>query len=359
MPLFAFKAKAAFRLLVLGLVWLFLFSSTQSHAYPQYFDEGTESCLHCHSNGLGGGRSLDPLSGSRQLVVPVFKLRRAYVERNPNGSDNQANWVNMQLDLGAQIEDPNKNWLFFYVYGHQPTIKNQGTNQITFQSRLAWMRIKISELDYLYFGFLEKVFGIRSADHTSLARQAVGFAASPVNGLGIAPGAIWHRTAEQMDFALNFFSKNDSEPETLAASGSSGLLEFTVFDRLRLGVSALDQKNDIKKNSIQAFHIRCCTKSPIKWLSEYGNTSETINYTDTTQRGQYFSNQLWWIAEQAFHPTLSYEWAKTETLINSTKWSLGAQWNFQENFEIRLLAQRLDSESRTTWWTMGGFLIHF
>ncbi|NJL24887.1 MAG: hypothetical protein HC902_06750 [Calothrix sp. SM1_5_4] len=78
------------------------------------------------------------------------------------------------------------------------------------------MRRQTSENSFLYVGFLDKVFGLRIADHTSFARRLTGTTQNDQ-----AHGLMWYQKGEKFDFFMQASAGNLLQKKELRVPGGS------------------------------------------------------------------------------------------------------------------------------------------
>jgi hypothetical protein len=141
---------------------------------------------------------------------------------------------------------------------------------------------------WLYIGLLEKVFGLRTNDHSSYQRSPQGFnpLANSRNGSAQSQGIILHKIEETWEVALNGFVGNPNDDSEYRHKGFSVLAEKEIGEFKRLGASVLSGKSDLDKKDMAAVHYRQGLPKGSSILFEYGMIQDELTGSAAT-RGSY------------------------------------------------------------------------
>lgn len=102
-------------------------------------------------------------------------------------------------------------------------------------SREHYLRVLYGENLWLYFGFLDKVYGIRNVNHTAFSRVNLGLAQNDQSH-----GVIADYIQPTYEFSVNLFGGNlYQEDANVRQQGASVLYEQEVKEAVRVGTSAL------------------------------------------------------------------------------------------------------------------------
>ncbi|MCC6138863.1 MAG: hypothetical protein IT287_09530 [Bdellovibrionaceae bacterium] len=269
--------------LILGL----LFFVTGAHAYPEFIGYKYSSCLTCHYNSHGNGpindygRALwsaeiagrlmsgkktteEQLSassgflGSKELpwwFRPGVKARQLWVQTNPGGENSDDRNITMQADVNAAIFfDKDQKYAFVGSIGYVPEpfrLRNSGEKVDTFISREHYFRWQAKEELWMYFGMMDKVYGIRNVDHTAFSRSATGLAQNDQ-----AHGITAHFIKSDWEYTINAFAGNLYQNSELRQMGASMMFEYDLREAFRVVVSVLHSTNDFVQNQRLGIHSK-------------------------------------------------------------------------------------------------------
>lgn len=260
-------------MLILRLSFLMLMISGVAQAYPEFIGYGYTTCLTCHMNGAGNGPLNDygrglfaveiaekpfwkpnaddnalgeasGILGKTQLpwwFRPGVKYRGLFNVVDPGLKTETQKVYHMQADLSLTFYfDEKQRYMFSgtvgYVSAPEKATPNKTLDGKTTISREHYLRAQFGESTWVYLGFLDKVFGIRHADHTSVNRSNLGIGQNDqVHSL------VYHYNNEKHDVFVQPIAGNlQLEPEQ-RSSGASVLYEFEPFEKRRYGFSVLSE----------------------------------------------------------------------------------------------------------------------
>lgn len=263
------------RLLV---VILFLFPF-KLWAYPQFIGYKYSSCLTCHYNSqgngplndygralwaaeiagrFGAGKSTDEQLGERsgflgkkQLpywIRPGLKARQLWVQSNPGSDLEQSRDILMQAEANvALFLGQSQKYAVVASMGYVPEpLRLQGRDQEidTWISREHYFRLQATEKLWIYTGMMDKVYGIRHANHTAFSRSRTGLAQNDQSH-----GVVAHYINPKWELTVNAFLGNLYQQSELRQQGFSSLFEYEFKENWRLGASVLSSKNDFVSNT--------------------------------------------------------------------------------------------------------------
>jgi hypothetical protein len=326
----------SFSFILLILVCLF---PKNVFAYPHYIGLGYKSCITCHYNPFGNGPVNDygravagTAIGSRDFYSdnktedeianesgfffrkteskffrPFIGYRGMYLKSNLGNSNSSSTFINMQVDANAVLRWGSKDqFLLSGSFGYAPiprSMQNTTTSSSMkeYRSREYYLGWRPKAEIGFYFGLMDKPFGIRVAEHTSYSRTT-----PELNMNDQAHGFVVHYAKDKIEGGLDLFLGNLSSDKSVQTKGLSGIFEYTIFEKHRIGFSVLTQKNDYQKMTAAALHSRMEITGANSLLFEYGyvtkqpvtgswKTSQQYSLIQNhirMRRGYYFLNSL-------------------------------------------------------------------
>ncbi|MFZ4404162.1 MAG: hypothetical protein ACOYOK_08685, partial [Pseudobdellovibrionaceae bacterium] len=356
------------------IIFLFftLFGVQTVFAYPDFIGYGYTSCMTCHFNGAGGGalndygrglfaaeiaakppwqrRTSDEklafqsgFLGSKTLpwwVRPGIKYRGLYFRTDPGSRSSISRFVQMQLDVNSAIFfDKDQKWTLYGSGGYVP--KPQGSNgskeqERNFISREYYIKWQKNENFWVYLGFLDKVYGIRTPDHTAFSRKQVGVAQNDQ-----AHSILFQYSNEKNDFFIQPFLGNLNQEKDLRQVGASLMYEYQPIEKLRVGGSFLSSKNDYARLDRGALHLRFGIDKGHSVLTETGLIQDTPASSGKSSLGAYglFQSTLRLQRGLNFISIGQYYKKKLDSVTDDqTKWGLGILYFPMQRFELRVEA---------------------
>lgn len=265
------------RIYNLFLLMLFLLP-IEVLAYPEFIGLGYTSCLNCHYNGAGNGglndygrglfaaeiaakpfwnskKSDDELAtssgflGSVELprwFRPSLKYRGLQVVDNPRSpSQSQPKTYQMQQDINIHLPiDEEQKFLiamnFSKVPRPQAAFPNKTFSNDEWLSREYYTRLQITDALWIYLGLLDKVYGIRHADHTASNRGFLGLGQNDqVHGLMV------HMAGEKHEIFVQPFAGNLHQEKSLQFAGLATRYEYEPAEKWRIGFSLLHDADSL------------------------------------------------------------------------------------------------------------------
>lgn len=269
-------------LLILGLL-----VSVQAWAYPEFIGYKYTSCLTCHVNGHGngplndygralwsaeiagrlfsGGKSDEQLGetagflGRKEMpwwFRPAIKARQLNLETSPGSQLKTNRSILMQFEAnGTFFLDKNQDKAVVVTFGYVPVPGRfstaTGSRPPTWISREHYFRWQMVKDLWMYFGMLDKVYGIRTVNHTAYSRAKVGVAQNDQSHSLIA-----HYIKPTWELTFDIFMGNMFQDAALRQKGFSVLWEYDLKTEWRVGLSALSSANTYVKNSRVGLHSR-------------------------------------------------------------------------------------------------------
>src|SRR6185312_6048481 len=257
-----------------------LFHLDRAQAYPEFIAYGYSSCLTCHFNGEGGGplndygralwsaeiasRLLYPKSmsdedignqsgflGSKELpywIRPHIKYRGMDMVQNVRTHQQSSKYYQMQTDVGATFQDPVGKYLATITFGNVPSPNEYALGQGGIQHMLPreyYVRVEPIKTWWVYAGLLDKVYGLRNVDHSSLQRTHQGFNvhSDSLDGIDSSQSIIIHKVTEKWEVAADAFFGNPQDSADYRQTGYSSMGEVEVGENKRLGASVMSAKS--------------------------------------------------------------------------------------------------------------------
>lgn len=351
-------------------VTFFLFSQV-AHAYSSFVSYGYNSCITCHYNSQGNGplndygRALwsaeiasrsfyDSKLTDEQIaeqsgflgkttlpwwIRPGVKYRGLWFQTNPGTSGSTSRTIHMQADVNAVIHfDQDGKYVLVGSYGYQPPVEG-ATEKNEWISREHYLRVQWSDELYVFAGLMDKVFGIRTPDHTAYSRTKTGLDKNDQSH-----GFILHWLKNPWEYTFNGFIGNLSQDEDLRQKGASFMIEKDIHQFLRTGGALLYSNNNYVQWTRAEVHSKWGFGKGHSLISELGYIENKPKNSDSTKglyalfeavsritRGYNFLSQI-----EFYNPTMSAE------SPDQYRWSIGMLAFPAPRFEFR--AQLVNSK---------------
>lgn len=281
-------------------------------AYPEFIGFGYRSCMVCHENGSGGGALTDyargvfaseiaanPLGLDDETNVNIsnflgavelpwwirlgLKYRSLTLEKSPGGTNNSKQYFGMQNDL---------NFNLYFNKAHTVSLINTVSyldnplaiapnkaisgNERVFMKEY-FLKYQLGKEWWLQTGFMDKVFGIKTADHTAVNRAQLGLGQhDQVHAIQLQ----WARPDE--DIFFQYWLGNLHVPKPDQSSGGSIMFEQKWGSMNAYGLEALYEKNETSAQNIFAVHNKMGFGSGNALLMELGYRQEKITLPTST-----------------------------------------------------------------------------
>jgi len=330
-------------------------------AYPNFIGYGYNSCLTCHYNGQGGGalndygralfateitsRNYFPESmddeeiathagflGRTELpwwVRPGVKYRGLWFQNNPGSAAKTDKFYNMQSDLNLNFFfDEKQTYALIGTASYTTYPRNFSTSRedqtsywFAKEIYLRW-QAPLKNL-WVYVGQMDKVFGIRQADHTSVNRSAIG-----LGQFDQSQGVIVDYQPSAWSATGNIFLGNSAEKSEVRQKGLSVSGEYEVYDKFRVGGSALSSKSEVAEWTRLAAFSRMGLSKGSSLMTEAGlatNKSLLAGAADPTT-GVYALLESWILIRRGYNLLSTIEYSKSDLKIAGTekmRWGLG------------------------------------
>lgn len=297
---------------------IFTLFSLKLLAYPDFISYGYKSCLTCHYNGQGSGplndygRALfaseftattftdkkpDQLADESGFLGSIempywlrmgLKYRGLHFQSDVGSPKPKDEWINMQGDLDVILSLDQKNKYIFVINGGYIPVPRKIKNSIEEKpsewiSKQHYIRWQIQKGWMFYAGLMDKVFGIRHADHTAFSRSVIGLGQTDQSH-----GVTLQYSGETFDISAMGFMGNLNQEKDLRQVGGSMMAEYYIDKMLTLGGSVLSSKNDFKNENRVALHSRVGFAKGKSFMLEVGLLDNSSNTTaDVKNKGYY------------------------------------------------------------------------
>ncbi len=372
------------------LIVLFTLLSPNAFSYPQFIGKGYTKCLTCHYNPFGNGplndygRGVSAVAIAGRLFIPDSVTDETLGERSSFFFNNPSSWpispsydyrqlnfisnygekdesqmeIKMQNDFSLSSQfGSRKQFTATVTYGTLPTERRQLKDNDTY-SREHYIGYRPTEKVGIYLGKMDKVFGIRSADHESPARKLTK------NGIYDAThAALVHINTENFDLGLQYFIGDQQRDEDERSSGFSTKFEYLVTDRIKAGISFKSEEE--KLESGQKFQDKSIlAKAGIgkgsSILFEYGLSDSKLKTDGTANTSQFIFLQNFIYLRRGLYFMMTYDQKTSDISTSNEVHSLapGINWFPMQRLEFRgefKNTKVYDSNSITddTWSFMG------
>lgn len=352
-------------LLVIGLLF-----SSQAWSYPEFIGYKYTSCLTCHYNGQGNGpindygralwaseiagkmfnknKSDEALGeasgflGKKPLpwwIRPGVKARGFYLMPNPGSPAATNRFILMQADANAAFFfDKDQKYTAVVSFGLYPDSPSGASNRKTTISREHYFRWQMNDKMWHYFGKMDKVYGIRTVNHTAFSRARVG-----LDQNSQSHGYIFHYVKEHLEATFNFFLGDfmDDTPD-LRQKGFSAMVEYDPAEAWRVGASFLSSKSDSGvENRRIGVHSKQGFGEGSSLLLELGMITDTAA-NGTSKDGYYFFSQAMQRITRGYNIFVSGQGYKDEMVSsrpNNLKATIGLLMFPLQRYEFRIEAE--------------------
>lgn len=303
-------------------LFLFSFFLTISAAwsYPNFIGYGYRSCLACHESSTGGGAltdyargvyaseiSMNPFSkwmteedlsgisnflGSQELPYWVrvgFKYRSLELERNPGSSQSSKLYFNMQNDLNLNFFTNEAHTLGLINTLGYLTNPNAIAPNKTFSDnprlfmKEYFIKYRYSKEWWINAGFMDKAFGIKTANHTAVNRAQIGLG---TNDQSHALLAHWIKPDEDYFFQILLGNLHLSKADQKV--GASVMYEAKWSKSHAYGIGLLTEKKETANSSQIELHNKMGFGEGNAMLMEIGYRSASSTSNNTTTDSQNF-----------------------------------------------------------------------
>lgn len=340
----------------------------KAQAYPDFIGYGYSTCITCHYNGHGGGalndygralyateitaRHVYPenmeeeeiaaqsgLLWSKTLpwwVRPGIKYRGLWLKTNPGGDHSEEEFVNMQNELNLSFFFDKKQTLSLITTESYTAEEEYYGKTNTWFFKEYYLRWKQSNNFWFYVGQLDKVYGIRNVDHTSVNRSPI-----TLGQFDQSLGVVTHFTYPSWDIAVNIFFGNAEQDEADKQKGLSISGEKQIFENFKIGGSYLNSESDNSRWNLLALMTRMGLSKGSAVMAEVGLKEQKSLIAGTEpQLGTYALIETLVNLRRGYNILSMIEHSKSDIKHASpefTRWSFGALLFPLPRLEIRLM----------------------
>lgn len=348
---------------------LFYLTVSSAHAYPEFIGYGYSSCMTCHYNGAGGGalsdygkavwaaeiaavpfwspkKTNDELSAESGIAPegalpwwwrPGVKYRGLYYQVDPGSQQSISRYMQMQLDVNsAFFLDKGQKHTIVMSGGYAPTPQGaqQGSDAAkNFISREIYYKWQAQKKSWLYFGFLDKIYGIRTPDHTAYSRKATGIAQNDQ-----VHSVVYQTQENNHEYFVQLFAGNLLQKEELRQKGVSTLYEYQAGENFRIGGSALYSENKYVQQARAAFIGRLGLQNGHSMQTEIGLVRDQGKIDSKTYLGAYSMLEGVARLKRGVHMVSTAEFYKRSLEANQAdnlRWRVGALYFPAQRYEFR------------------------
>lgn len=360
------------KIAALFFFFLFYFFNQTSFAYSDFISFGYNSCVQCHFNAAGGGAltdygravlaseiaartftdentSDDDLAEQSGFLGktefpswwrPGIKARGLYFKTDPGSEKSVSKFIPMQFDFTNAFIFSDSNHIIMTSIGYAPTPSaNDGSaeQKRNITSHEYYYRYQSSKTNSFYFGFMDKVYGIRTPDHTAFSRKQLGLSMNDQTH-----GLVFHNLQKQSDFFSHIFIGNLLQKSEDRQVGVSVLYEQNWGSYRRWGTSILFSQNYWVTWQRFAQHLRFKLDQGNSVLFEVGLLQDqpkvVVGNANETKAGIYglFQNMMA-IQRGLFLMSIGeyYKSALDSDHSDQFKWHIGTMWMPVQRLETR------------------------
>ncbi len=353
-------------------------------AYPDFIGYGYKTCIMCHYNSQGNGPLTDygraifsqeiaarnfwtPEAKTDEEIAekysgfipgvelpwwvrPSLKYRGLWFKTNPGSSTSKTRWINMQRDINVTFSfDQNSRTIFTVNYGllaEADTDYYGNGKKIDMVTREHYLRTYLSEKLLFAVGLMDKVYGLRTGDHTASSRGAIGLGQDDQ-----AHGVLLQWFEEDWDVSLNGWVGNLFEEVADRKKGGSLQFEYGLSEKDRIGMSVLSEANELTSSKRVAIHNRWgFPKSNSSILAEFGMKHDHTKGSTATV-GSYGLIQSLINFARGYNFLTTIERSQRESKFSSPevqRWTFGFLMFPIQRTELRMTAVQIKNFSPAT-----------
>jgi hypothetical protein len=285
---------------------------------------------------------------------PGFKARLLWFQTDPGSDSSRSRTIPMQADASVTILfDQEQKWIVVGSVGYVPTPRALQTSSGSIEkptnyiSREHYIRYNPNENWFFYAGLMDKVFGIRTIDHTAYNRTKTGMAQNDQSH-----GLVVHYISQPWEITVNPFAGNMAQKAELRQAGASIMVEKDYDEKFRVGGAILSSKNQFVTWNRAEAHLKYGYGHGNSLLLEFGVIQDRP-VSGSAQTGAYG------FAENLSQISRGYNFLSQVEYYNQTlstrspdqyKWTLGLLMFPAPRYEIRttVVNGRSQSDSGVT-----------
>lgn len=355
---------------------------TSVFAYPDFIGNGYTSCMTCHYNGAGNGALNDYGRGLYATEIagkpfwnasasdeklgessgflgttpipwwvrPAFKYRTLFVSSDPALPNQQTKRYMMQHDFDfAFLGDPDQKLILVFNLGFVQKKEYAYPSKTLDKDRLItreyYVRYQISEPIWIYLGFLDKTYGIRQPDHTSVNRSGINLGQNDQSH-----GAVLQYAYEKHEAFFNPYVGNLFVEKENQFNGAAFTYEYEPAEKNRVGFSLLSESSVNLKRTRAALLGKMGIGNGNAILVELGTkTDQALAQAAVT--GAYSFAQATMRMARGFNLQSVGQYTKRSFATNSDeelRWGIGILYFPFQRLELRAQAVNSRTLSKTT-----------
>jgi hypothetical protein len=326
-----------------------LLSPSSSLAYPAFIGYGYTSCQVCHFNAFGNGPLTDygralgantiaaktfqnhlsdeevalasGFLGKTSLpdwIRPAVDFRGLLLYSELQSDEKKRRFIPMQLDAALTLISPNRKHWISATLGYLPLRKNLGggdelNDRPPLISREHYVSVEVNDQTRVMAGMMDIPFGLRIPDHTAFSRSSTQLAQNDQAHL-----LLLHRFGETYELGLSAIAGNLFQDGDLQQRGGALLVEYDLYEKIRVGHSTLYTSNDFRSRFMNAAHARIGTGQGSAVLFELGFVSQKTELPSSNLRS-YFLIENMIRFSRGVHILLIGEYSTNDTFKSASR----------------------------------------
>lgn len=360
---------------VLILLFICVGQLRKAQAYPHFVGHGYTSCITCHYNPFGNGplndygRALSATAVSSRMFYndkkteeqiaqssnffmggeniswlrPDLDYRGMYIQRSMGTENESSEIIHMNAMASATILLKQDYSLFAtgsIAYSPVPlTIETFSDEEVSnYRSREHYIGWRPAREFGIYAGLMDKVYGLRIAEHNAYSRSTTGLAQNDQSH-----GVQFHWTpGKNWELGLGVFVGNLSQDAELRQKGFSGKFDYKLDHKRAVGLSLLKSASEFVEQEAVALHYMGAVGKGSAVLLEFGQSlytpaNESSDASDTTIK-QYYRYGLTGLYLKMFRGLYlinAVEYIKRDPESYTLRFAPGIQWFPIQRVELK------------------------
>ena len=193
-----------------------------------------------------------------------------------------------ELNLLAKFGQNDK-FISSFTFGYAPLTRSTKNTPVAdntkkYRTREHYIGYRPRSEWGFYAGLMDKTYGIRLVEHTAYSRTVPQLTMNDQ-----AHGITVHYNKPKFESGINVFVGNLAQDATLRMKGVAGTFEYTLFEKNRIGLSALNQTNNFLKLTSLAAHIRSGLDNGNSIIFEAGRVTKSTKLIES-EFTEYYAN---------------------------------------------------------------------
>lgn len=373
---------------LLSVIILFgIISIKDVEAYPHFVGYGYTSCLTCHYNPYGSGplndygRALSATAISARMFHadfvteeeiaeksgflygqpkntwfrPSFDYRGLLLRRDFGEETQTIEWIDMMADANIVLKFLDNKLYMSTTVGYAPIpdrLKDSEEKIDEYLIREAYIGYRPNENWGVYLGHMDKIFGIRIAEHSSYSRSVTDLSHNDQTyGMQV------HFMKGNFEIGTGVFVGNQAQEDELRQKGASVKVDYVMPHKGTIGFSSLKSESEFLETYMQAFHLKTSAGRGASFLAEVGSVKKSAKQISdyTPDVSNYALAQIYLNPKRGVYFVNSVEYLKTEKKDDySIRFGPGLQIFPSQRVEIKADLYNTrnfskTSSSRDTW----------